>query len=472
MRSVVDRPIFHIARDDRDGFQALAPNPEVDAVALDLPERSDHCGGMAQVSEPEAVRHYTRLSTLNFDIDRGLYPLGSCTMKHNPRLNEAVAADPRVASPHPYWPAPYLDAHQRIMDELARDLAEVSGFDQVCLLPAAGAHGELTATFMMKAYHVKRGNTAKNVILIPDTAHGTNPASAAMTGFKCKNISSGADGYLRLEDVLPHLDDTVAGIMITNPNTCGLYERDLRRIADALHAKDALLYMDGANFNAVMGIFQPGKLGVDVMHFNLHKTFTTPHGGGGPGSGPIGYVSKLAPFAPGSGQPESIGPVKAYFGQWGMYIRAWTYIRSLGGAGLKEVSEEAVLNANYLQARLKDTLHVPFATPSFHEFVATDKGFPSDLATLDLAKRLLDHGFHPPTVYFPIHVKGAILIEPTETESLEELDRFIDAVKAVRQEMDTDPETVRSAPHSTPVRRVNEALAARQLHLRWTPEDV
>jgi glycine dehydrogenase subunit 2 len=323
---------------------------------------------------------------------------------------------------------------------------------------------------MIKAYFEARGEGAtRKTVLIPDTAHGTNPASAAMAGFVCKQIASGPDGFLRLEDVKPHLDATVAAIMVTNPNTLGVYERDFAAIADAVHQAGGLVYMDGANFNAVMGVFQPGKIGADVMHFNLHKTFTTPHGGGGPGSGPIGFVAKLAPFAPTSGKAESVGPVKAYFGQWGMFIRAWCYIRALGGAGLREVSEQAIINANYLRKGLEDVMNLPCRTPTLHEVVFNDKNVPNGITTGDLAKRLIDFGFHPPTVYFPIMVKAALMIEPTETEPKRELDRFIAALRCVLEEAAKEPETVKSAPHTTPVRRVDDVRAARNLDLRWRP---
>jgi glycine dehydrogenase subunit 2 len=323
---------------------------------------------------------------------------------------------------------------------------------------------------MMRAYFDHRGEKGRRTILIPDTAHGTNPASAAMAGFQCKQVASGPEGMLRLADVLPHLDASCAAIMITNPNTLGVYEKDFIAIAAAVHEKGGLVYMDGANFNAIMGVFQPGKIGADVMHFNLHKTFTTPHGGGGPGSGPIGFNARLAPFAPDSCRPESVGPVKAYVGQWGMFVRAWTYIRALGGAGLHAVSEEAILNANYVRKNLEGGLNLPYKTPTLHEVVFNDKDLPNGITTGDFAKRLIDYGFHPPTVYFPIMVKGALMIEPTETETKKELDRFIAAVRAVLDEAKTNPDLVKAAPHTTPVRRVNETLAARKLDLRWQPQ--
>ncbi len=469
MRTIVESPIFTRASEDKPGFSAIADDPALDRLPLPFPERTDGVGGFAQTTEIEVIRHYTRLSTLNYDIDRGLYPLGSCTMKHNPRLNEKVAADPAWRDAHPLWPSRWLSAHHRIMDELRRDLAEISGFVEVSLLPAAGAHGELTAVFMIRAYHLSRGRPDKDVFLIPDSAHGTNPASAAMAGFRCIQVKSGKDGTLRLADLEKHLDDRVAAIMTTNPNTVGAYEPESSGIADAVHRVGGLVYMDGANFNAIMGIFQPGKIGADIMHFNLHKTFTTPHGGGGPGSGPIGFNRSLAAFAPEAPSPEGIGPVKAYRGQWGMSTRAWTYIRSLGGVGLREVSEEAVINANYLRARLSGTLNLAFECPSLHEVVFTDRGLPNGVTTGDLGKRLIDHGFHPPTVYFPIHVQGALMIEPTETETKDELDRFIAALQAVVAEAASDPEKLKSAPHTTPVSRVDEVRAARTLDLRWMP---
>ncbi|MEE2711497.1 MAG: aminomethyl-transferring glycine dehydrogenase subunit GcvPB [Planctomycetota bacterium] len=466
MRTIPERPIFELCRNDKPGFRVHTPDPELDNVELGFLERED-IGAMSQATEIDVIRHYTRLSKFNYDIDRGLYPLGSCTMKHNPRVNEAIAADPHWRDPHPLWPEEFTAGHRAIMEELAEDLAEISGFDHMSLLPAAGAHGELTAVFMIRAYHLAKGRDDKRIFLIPDSAHGTNPASAAMAGFKCKEVASGPDGYLRLEDLEPHLSDEVAAIMITNPNTLGIYEREFEKIAKAMHDHDALVYMDGANLNAFMGVFQPGRIGADVMHFNLHKTFTTPHGGGGPGSGPIGFNKALAPYAPEA--EDGIGPVKAYEGQWGMFIRAWSYIRTLGGTGLREVSEEAVLNANYLRARLQDVLPLPFDTPTLHEVVFNDKDLPNDIQTGDVAKRLIDYGFHPPTVYFPIHVKGALMIEPTETETIEELDRFVAAMTAIRREADEDPERLKLAPHTTPVSRVDEVLAARSLDLRWLP---
>ncbi len=463
-----EKTIFPLNDSALDGFQVTGTNSPIDAYLPTYPMRNATGGGISQTTEIDVVRHYTRLSLLNFDIDRGMYPLGSCTMKHNPRVNEAVAADPFWADCHPLWPEVFLTGHKTIMQEVKDDLKALSGFDEVSILPAAGAHGELTSTFMIKAYHEDRGNTHKTVILTPDTAHGTNPASAAMAGFKCKQIPSGPEGFLRYEDVLPHLTDEVAALMVTNPNTLGIYERDFARIAEAVHDIDGLIYMDGANFNAIMGVFQPGEIGADLMHWNLHKTFTTPHGGGGPGSGPIGFNKKLAAYAPESNEPESIGSIKAFFGQWGMFIRTWCYIRALGAAGLAQVSEEAIINANYLRSQLAGVLDIAYDTPTLHESVFTDKKFPNGVITKDMAKRLIDYGFHPPTVYFPIMVDGAIMIEPTETEPKHELDRFVAAIKAIVSEMDSDPDLVKNAPHTTTVRRVDETRAARQLDLRWS----
>ena len=470
MRTVRESTLFGRYAHDKEAPLLHGSVESLDAIPLGFEERADAFADIGQAGEVEVVRHFTRLSNMNFDIDRGLYPLGSCTMKHNPRLNEAVAADPDLARAHPWWPEECLHAHHRVMEELEADLAEVSGFEHVCLLPAAGAHGELTATFMIRAWLDDQGAEARRTVLIPDSAHGTNPASAAMAGFRCRKVVSGPGGFLRLEDLEAHLGDDTAALMITNPNTLGIYEREFERIADAVHAAGGLIYVDGANFNAIMGVIRPGRIGADVMHFNLHKTFTTPHGGGGPGSGPIGYNEVLAPYAPGSGDPRSIGPVKAWYGQWGMFIRAWTYIRTLGGQGLAEVSREAVLNGNYLRKHLEGVLHLPYQTPTLHEVVFSDRKLPEGVTTVDFAKGLIDEGFHPPTVYFPIHVPGAIMIEPTETEPREELDRFVAAVKRVVARAAEDPEGLRSAPHTTPVARVDEVRAARELDLRWMPD--
>ncbi len=467
MRVIPEDLIFDLCRDDKPGLVVNGAEHAPPRVELGFPVRED-IGGMSQATEIDVIRHYTRLSTTNFDIDRGLYPLGSCTMKHNPRVNEAIAAEPHWKNAHPYWPAEFLQGHEKIMEELRADLAEISGFDQVSLLPAAGAHGELTAVFMIRAFHLANGNPDKRTFLIPDSAHGTNPASAAMAGFRCREVKSGPDGYLRLADLEPYLDDDVAAIMITNPNTLGIYEQEFDQIAAAVHDHGGLVYMDGANLNAFMGVFKPGRIGADVMHFNLHKTFTTPHGGGGPGAGPIGFNDILSPFAPES--PSGIGPVKAYMGQWGMFIRAWAYIRSLGGSGLREASEEAVLNANYLRSSLEDALAMPFKTSTLHEVVFSDAELPNEVTTGDVAKRLIDYGFHPPTVYFPIHVDGALMIEPTETESIEELNRFIVALRAVVREAAENPDRLKTAPHTTPVSRVDEVRAARSLDLRWRPD--
>lgn len=465
-----EKTIFPLMNENCDGFRSINAIEPMDSIELDYPKRSDGVGGMTQTTEIDVVRHYTRLSNQNFDIDRGMYPLGSCTMKHNPRINEAIAADPFWSFAHPYWPEDCLESYRSIMNELSADLATLGGFDAVSLMPAAGAHGELASVFMMRAYHEAKGNHLKNVILFPDTAHGTNPASAAMAGFKCKQIKSDADGTLSYEAVKPYLDETVAGIMVTNPNTLGAYETDFVKIADAIHELDGLVYMDGANFNAIMGVFRPGKIGADIMHWNLHKTFTTPHGGGGPGSGPIGFNKNLAPFAPEATGPESIGRVKAFFGQWGMFIRAWAYIRSLGGVGCKEVSEEAVLNSNYLRSLLEKHLSLATDAPTLHETVFTDADLPNGVTTRDLAKRLIDHGFHPPTIYFPIMVDGAIMVEPTETEPMKELERFAEAIARIVVEAEESPEMVKTAPHTTDVARVDEVRAARELDLRFPTE--
>ncbi|MCC6746375.1 MAG: aminomethyl-transferring glycine dehydrogenase subunit GcvPB [Deltaproteobacteria bacterium] len=437
---------------------------------------------LPEVSEPQVVRHYTRASQWNFSIDTGMYPLGSCTMKHNPKCADAASGFPCFNRLHPYQPEEDLQGALELMYDLERMLAEVGGFSRVTLQPSAGAQGELTGLMMIRAYHQDLGQRRTRV-LIPDSAHGTNPASCTLNGFYTVQVPSGPDGLVHPDAVKAALSDDVAAIMITNPNTLGLFERHLAEIAEVVHRAGGLVYMDGANLNALMGRFRPGDMGVDVMHYNLHKTFGTPHGGGGPGAGPVGIAEKLVPFLPtptveraGSryvadyARPKSIGRVRAFFGNFGTLLRAWVYLRENGGEGLRRVTDMAVLNANYLRARLKESLHVPFPEACMHEVVATDKHLKaSGVTTLDLAKRLMDYGYHPPTVYFPLVVHGAFMVEPTETETLAELDRFVAAVEAIVREAAEDPERVKNAPHTTGLRRLDETLAARQPKLRWTP---
>ncbi len=450
---------------------------------------------LPEVSEVDLVRHYVRLSQLNYGVDKGFYPLGSCTMKYNPKVNEEAARMPALTQTHPYQEPASVQGNLFLMHRLQEFLKEISGFSAVSLQPAAGAHGELAGVLMMRAYHQSRGDAKRNVMLIPDSAHGTNPASTTMAGYETVKIASDAQGNVDLQDLEAHCDDTVAGLMLTNPNTLGLFDQHVQEIARKLHACGALLYGDGANLNAILGIVRPAELGFDVMHFNLHKTFATPHGGGGPGAGPVGANDVLAPFLPGplvmeerleahceedhgsesehEDQEEyryylhmpqsSIGRMKAFYGNFGIFVRAYTYIRMLGAAGLREVSENAVLNANYLLARLKKVYPLPYDRVCMHEFVLSGR-LPDapDVHTMDIAKRLLDLGFHPPTVYFPLIVPEALMIEPTETESKETLDSFAEAMIQIAQEAKANPELLHGAPHVTPVGRLDEVQAARQ----------
>lgn len=459
--------------------------PEVDLKLALGDLYREEAAGLPEVSEPEVVRHYVRLSQWNFSIDTQFFPLGSCTMKHNPKVNEWAARLPSFAHVHPLAPDHTAQGCLEIMVRLQELLAEIVGMHEVNLQPAAGAQGEFTGLMMMRAYHEAQGRSPKK-ILIPDSAHGTNPASCALNGFTAVPFPAGDTGIVDPETfarVVSEAGDDVAGLMMTNPNTLGMYETALPQLARIIHEKGGLVYGDGANMNAVLGKARPGDAGVDVMQFNLHKTFTTPHGGGGPGSGPVAFVEKLAPFQPGpvarrsesgyildSDRPHSVGRVRSFQGNFGMMVRAYTYIRELGPDGLREVSELAVLNANYIAARLRHTLPLGFETPSLHEAVFTDKLLEqkTGVKTLDVAKRLIDYGFHPPTVYFPLVVRGALMVEPTETETRQTLDAFISAVESIVREAEENPDLVRSAPHLPRVRRLDEARAARKPSLRWT----
>jgi glycine dehydrogenase subunit 2 len=442
--------------------------------------------GMPEISELETIRHFTRLSVWNHGIDTGFYPLGSCTMKYNPKSSEALARLSGFAGVHPLAPAELCQGALELMFHLERALSEIAGFDATTLSPAAGAHGELCGLMMIRAYHEAKGNPRKRV-LIPDTAHGTNPATSALNGYEVVQLASGSDGRLHPEAVRAAMDEDVAAIMLTNPNTLGIFESHIQEIAEIVHAKGGLVYGDGANMNALLGIARPGDMGFDLIQYNLHKTFATPHGGGGPGSGPVAVKAALAPFLPlplvvkdgerhrlvvdVKERPQTIGRLREFWGNFGMFVRAWALIREYGPEGLARTGELAVLNANYVRALLRDVYHLPYETDSLHEVVFDDKlQKASGVTTMDVAKRLIDHGFHPPTIYFPLVVQGAIMIEPTETESKETIERFASAMKAIAEEAKSDPEALRSAP-ARPVRaRLDETRAARKPVLRWRPD--
>jgi glycine dehydrogenase subunit 2 len=425
------------------------------------------------LSEVDVIRHYTRLSQWNFAVDSGMYPLGSCTMKYNPKINEKIAGLPGFARAHPLLPQRLAQGAFKLMFELERLLAEVTGMDAVSLQPAAGAQGELTGMLIIAAYHRAKGSHRVKII-VPDTAHGTNPASAALCGFEPVKVKSGERGILTAEEIAALMDEQTAGIMVTNPNTLGLFEENIREIARIVHAQGGLVYCDGANMNAVMGIVDMGRTGVDVLHLNLHKTFSTPHGGGGPGAGPVCVTKDLERFLPvprileenGSFHlsdkfPDSIGSVHSFLGSFAVMVRAYSYILSMGPR-LKNVSQFAVLNANYVKERLKGTFHLPYDRPCMHECVFSDRNQRAHkITTLDVVKRLMDYGFHPPTIYFPLVVEGAIMIEPTETESKDDIDLFIEAMKTIAQEAEENPELLREAPTRSKVRRLDETAAAR-----------
>lgn len=467
--------------------------PEVDVPQTELPAgmiRGDL--PLPEVGEVDLMRHYTRLSQMNHGVDIGFYPLGSCTMKYNPKVNEETARLPGFVRTHPYQHHCTVQGNLELMYGLQEQLKALSGFDAVSLQPAAGAHGEFAGILIMRACHESKGDEKRVKILIPDSGHGTNPASATMSGYQMVELRSDARGNVDLSDLRAHCDETVVGLMLTNPNTLGLFEEHLQEICDLVHACGGLVYGDGANFNALMGIAKPADLGFDVMHFNLHKTFSTPHGGGGPGSGPVGVVESLARFLPGpivereeagtcccgeEGRtvccyhlvmPEaSIGRMKSFYGNFSVMIKAYTYIRMLGAAGLREASEMAVLNANYLQTKLKGVYPLPYDRICMHEFVLEGR-LPAapEVHALDISKRLMDYGYHPPTNYFPLIVPEALMIEPTETESRQTLDSFIEAMLAIAREAVESPELLHEAPRSTPITRVDEVRAARQLKLR------
>jgi glycine dehydrogenase subunit 2 len=459
------------------------PPLDVPAVVAIPPElRRGEIAGETEISEVEVARHFTRLSRLNFSIDQNMYPLGSCTMKHNPRTNEEMARLPGFAAGHPYAPESVSQGALELMWQLERVLIELTGLSRVTLQPSAGAQGELAGILMVRAALAKAGSP-RTTVLIPDSAHGTNPASAHFAGYKVKELKSNARGTLDLHVLEQAMAEDVAALMLTAPNTVGIFENEILEIARIVHAKGGLLYCDGANFNSFVGVAKPGLMGIDVMHMNLHKTFSTPHGGGGPGSGPVAVSERLAPFLPRPtverradgtffldyDRPDSIGRLRTFLGNYGMFVRALSYIAAYGNR-IGEVARGAVLNANYIRARLSDLYYLKYDAPSLHEVVFSDKNQTErGLSNMDIAKRLMDYGFHPPTVSFPLIVHGALMIEPTETEGKISLDAFIHAMREIARECRDDPDLVRGAPWTTPVKRVDEVAAARNLVLRWKP---
>ncbi len=462
--------------------------PACDVPETPLPEGCERTNlPLPEVAEIDLMRHYVRLSQLNYGIDTGFYPLGSCTMKYNPKVNEVAARMPGFAALHPLQSAESVQGAMGLIFNLQELLAEIAGFAAVTLQPAAGAHGELTGVLIMRKYLYDRGETGRDVILVPDSAHGTNPATTSMSGLKVIEVPSDRRGNVDLDALRALIGQhgpRLVGLMMTNPNTLGLFDENVEEVLRLVHAAGGLVYGDGANFNAILGIAKPGEIGFDVMHYNLHKTFSTPHGGGGPGSGAVGVAAFLADYLPGPivakneddeytwhMPAKSIGRVKAFWGNFGILVRAYTYIRMHGAEGLRQVSENAVLNANYLQARLRGVYPIPHGDRTcMHEFVAQGKleGAPT-IITMDIAKRLMDYGMHPPTVYFPLIVAEALMIEPTETESKETLDTFVDTMIKIAEEARTDPELLKTAPHNAPVKRLDEVKAAKDMVLCYAP---
>jgi len=478
-----NRLIFQIPNLEK-GKQILpTPSKEISSIKLDIPKnlKRKKTPKLPQISEPQLIRHYNNLSKKNFGVDNGFYPLGSCTMKYNPKINEVISRLENFANIHPYQDEEDIQGALQLMYELDVLLCEITGMDKFTLQPSAGAHGELTGLFIINAYHGEKGNKRKNII-IPDSAHGTNPASVTMAGYNTVTVDSDEKGKVDIKKLSKLLDENTAGLMLTNPNTLGIFDENILKISERVHDAGGLVYYDGANLNAIMGIAKPRDMGFDIVHLNLHKTFSTPHGGGGPGSGPIGVKKELSKFLPvptvevnGEGRyyldydkKDSIGKVKAFYGNFNVLIKAYSYILSLGAQGLKRVSQLAVLNANYLKKHLNKYYYLPYPEICMHEFVISaiwqkEKG----IRALDIAKRLMDFGFHPPTIYFPLIVKEALMIEPTETENKETLDMFIKAMKQIAEEADENPEILKSAPHKTPVKRLDEVKAAKELILKY-----
>lgn len=481
LEAVAPKLLFESGSPGRSGFYWPAES-EKSETSIPRAFLREDIAGFPELGELEVLRHFTLLSQRNFAIESQFYPLGSCTMKYNPKLNEVVARFPGFAQIHPLAPVEFLQGALELLYNLERMLIEISGMDGISLQPSAGAQGELAGLMLIRACLTEKGNPRRQII-VPDTAHGTNPASSTLCGYDVIQIASTGRGVIEATEVEKVMTEDVAAIMITNPNTLGLFESDIEAIADVVHAKGGLVYLDGANLNALMGIAKPGHMGVDVLHMNLHKTFSTPHGGGGPGAGPVAVKERLTEYLPvprivkRNGKfdlledcPKSVGRVRSFLGNFGILVRAYTYILSLGGEGLEESSQMALLNANYVRKKLEKGYQIAYGEPCMHECVFTDRlQHKYGVTTLDVAKRLLDYGFHPPTIYFPLVVSGALMIEPTETETPETLDAFVEAMLAIAREAKENPEVVKTAPHSTPVSRLDEAKAARKPILRWDP---
>ncbi|MGV3104499.1 MULTISPECIES: aminomethyl-transferring glycine dehydrogenase subunit GcvPB [unclassified Staphylococcus] len=475
--------IFERSRAGRYAYSLPQSDIKTDSVESILDDKfiRKNKAEFPEVAELDLVRHYTELSNKNFGVDSGFYPLGSCTMKYNPKINEKVARIPGFAESHPLQEEDQVQGSLEVVYSLQEELKEITGMDEVTLQPAAGAHGEWTALMIFKAYHLDNGEGHRDEVIVPDSAHGTNPASASFAGFKAVTVKSNERGEVDIEDLKRVVNENTAAIMLTNPNTLGIFEKNIMEIREIVHAAGGLLYYDGANLNAIMDKVRPGDMGFDAVHLNLHKTFTGPHGGGGPGSGPVGVKKELASYLPkpmvikdgdtfkyDNDIKNSIGRVKPFYGNFGIYLRAYTYIRTMGAEGLREVSEAAVLNANYIKASLKDHYEIPYEQYCKHEFVLSgSKQKEHGVRTLDMAKRLLDFGVHPPTIYFPLNVEEGMMIEPTETESKETLDYFIDSMIEIAEEAKNEPDTVLEAPHSTIIDRLDETTAARKPVLKF-----
>lgn len=479
--------IFEVSKPGRVAYTLPKCDVECEAVENLIPKGMLKTSDveLPEVSEPDVIRHFTLLANKNYGVDNGFYPLGSCTMKYNPKINEDIASNPQFLNIHPYQSEDTVQGALEIMYDLSSKLSEISGMDYVTLQPAAGAHGELTGLMIIKSYHRKRGDLKRTKIIVPDSAHGTNPASANVAGFTIVEVKSDKKGLVDIESLKSVLNDEIAGLMLTNPNTLGLFDSNIKLISDMVHEAGGLVYYDGANLNAIMGEARPGDMGFDVVHMNLHKTFSTPHGGGGPGSGPVGVKERLAEFLPipviekkdekytfNYDRPYSIGKVKSFYGNFNVIVKAYSYVLTMGAEGLKKASDIAVLNANYIKSKLKNYYNQPIDSICKHEFVMAGlKGASEGVSTLDVAKRLLDYGYHPPTIYFPLIIDSALMIEPTETESKETLDGFIDSMIKIAEEARENPEILINAPHDTPVKRLDEVKAARNPVVKYSKKD-